>query len=251
MGADYIPEKYVKAAVWMKHFAAALVEQSEIYRTSVEIDELVHAFRVANATCGRPVTCSPVARKTREDSRKAAERLVRPAATRINKDPRIAADLKVAIGLKPREKRRQHIDPPQSVPVLKLRADLSGRMHIRVRDSQSSRRARPKSAAGLELYERITPQQIAEGAGATDAGAIANVGADDAPSGWRFVGVFTRTPIVIYPAAKATGEPVWYVARWFSRRGEPGKFGDPRTLNAIVSGGVRPCRLQLDHRRAA
>ena len=41
------------------------------------------------------------------------------------------------------------------------------------------------------------------------------------------------------------------VAEWFSRRGEPGRFGAARTVNAIVGAGVRPGALQLDRRRAA
>jgi hypothetical protein len=255
MGADYIPEKNNQAAVWLKHFAAQLVATPELYRTTpedaAEIDALVQTFRVANATAGRPATRTSVAIQARDDARKAAERMLRPAAKRINSDPRIASDLKVAIGLKPRKKRRHRIDPSESVPVLNPQADMTGGIHIRVHDSQRGRRARPKWAAGLELYERIIPRDAANGAPAIDASTVANGGAEVVPPGWRFIGNYTRTPIVVYPAANATGDAVYYQARWFTRRGAPGRFSDPRTVNAIYNAGVRPSALQLNRRRAA
>jgi hypothetical protein len=254
MGADYIPERDIKAAIWMKHFAAVLIEHPELYRTTAqdaaEIDALVLAFRVANAKCGRPITNSPVARRAKNEARIAAERLLRPAATRINRDPRIAANLKVSIGLKPRTKRRHRIDPPQTVPVLSLRADRSGRMHVRVHDSQSLRRAKPKSAVGLQLFERIIPRDVAHAASAAGSGAVPNVGADETPPGWRFVGLFTRALFVFDHAAKATGDQASYVARWYTRPGKPGRFGNISTINAIASAGVRPSGLQFNRRAA-
>ena len=72
------------------------------------------------------------------------------------------------------------------------------------------------------------------------------------PLGRCFIGVYTRTPIQIYPATNHTGDEVSYVARWVTARGEPANFGQAATIYAS-HGSVRnlSALTRRDHRAVA
>jgi hypothetical protein len=258
MGTDYIPEKDIKAACWMKRFARLLVEQPDVYRTSpeeaAEIDAAVMAFRVANAQCWPTAIRNRVRVVAKNGARKAAEQLVRPASQRIRTDPRIAPESKVTIGLKPLGKRRGKIPIPASVPVLSPTANISGTVTIRVLDSGSSRGGKPAGAKSMELWERVEltkPQPL----GGNSTGipndldsALPQINSDGE---WRFVGSFMRTPITIYPAIRKTGDTVSYAARWVTQRGERARFGDIISINAIHHPASKLAMNMQDNRRVA
>ncbi|HEX3355837.1 MAG TPA: hypothetical protein VHS31_02555 [Tepidisphaeraceae bacterium] len=258
MGKDYIPEKDIKAACWMKRFARTLVEQPDAYRTTpedaAEIDALVLAFRTANANCWPSAIRNRARKCTKDVARKAAEKLVRPTSQRIRTDPRIAPDLKVMIGLKPPGKRRRQIPMPQSVPILTLSAPMSGVVSIKVTDSISIRRAKPTGAKGLELWERFHPVEetnapIANPSDGDSSKTSANAGGPG--ESWRYVGLYTRTPIEVHPSITKPGDGVSYVARWVTQRGEPAEFGQITAIRPVFSVTTKLGMLMQRRRRMA
>jgi hypothetical protein len=289
MGADYIPERDLRASCWMKNFARRIVEHPDLYRITpaeaAEIDAVVLAFRIALSKAHPIGTRSQSLVRTKNDARKAAERLVRPAAQRFRTDPQIAADLKILIGLKPRTTRRRKIPALESSPSLLLSAAMSGAVTVSARDSQTFRSARPKSAMGMELYERIRPVETMLAAAAAAKAAAAAVKAAAAPDAdpadanpagsssalanpstlntpdassaiaepirFRFIGVYTRTPIRMYPPIRAHGDEVTYVARWVTRRGEPGPWGQPASIRPPLQPAVAGLSMQRDRRARA
>jgi hypothetical protein len=219
MGTDYIPERDHRAAVWMKLFAQELVASPSAYRATTDeasqIDDAVTAFRTANATAWAKGTRTRLAVLSKNETRKAAEQLIRPTAQRIRIDPTITPDLKIAIGLRPGTPRRRRVGPPGSVPVLAMAGQLSGVVDVKVTDSLTHRAARPDGTIGYELYERIVPAGMGDG--------------DDQP--WQFAGTYTSTPIRYQPSAQQPGDQVWLMARWVTRRGEVGTFGNAKGLS--------------------
>lgn len=109
MGADYIPERDLRASCWMKRFARLLVEDPAGYRTTeaqaAQIESAVLAFRTALAVSWPIATRSMTNVRAKNDARKAAERLVRAESQRIRTDSQISPELKARIGLKPRSRR--------------------------------------------------------------------------------------------------------------------------------------------------
>lgn len=261
MGADYIPEKDHHAGRWMKFFARGLVEHPEAYRISpvdaAQIDAAVQAFRTANAIAWATSTATRPNRWAKNAARKAAERLVRPEAQRIRTDPRIPAELKANIGLKPPGKRRRCIPPPESVPRLYLSEPALGVARIQVLDSHSGRRARPRAAIGLELWQRIRPAAVANARyGPTPVASPeeqgdpeARVESSDYP--WRFIGVFSRWPMTFQPRIENHADEVSYVARWVTRRGEPGRFGAAASIQLVRNPALRTGAGRSDPRRLA
>jgi hypothetical protein len=237
MGKDYIPEQDCKAAPWMKNLAKRLVDDPQLFRTTpevaAEVHEAVNAYRIANAKCWPSGDRTRDKVRAKNNARKRAERIVRPEAQRIRKDPRIDASLKVLLGLNTNTRRRRRIPVPTSVPYLRADSDLSGVITVRYQNRENYRTARPEGAAGIELWERITPLAVINARHAMQGGqSVEAEDANDTPDApsphadatWRFVGLYTRTPIIMRPPLQTHGDAVEYIARWVTARGEPGAF---------------------------
>lgn len=255
MGADYIPERDGEAARWMRSLARGLVDHPELYRVSAEdaaeIEAAVVAFRAALARSLTPATRTRPAVSGKNDARKAAERLIRPMAQRIRTDTRIDAAAKVNIGLHPGGKRRRVVGPPASSPRLSLRATLDGWVTVKVSDSETGRRARPREAVGMELYVSVRPAAAARGeVPAGEAGAMTG----ESMAAWRFLGLFTATPFAVDPRAGGPGDEVTLMGRWVTRRGEPGAFGQAKAIRVSAVTRVKAStvgRVGRPHVRAA
>ena len=232
MGADYIPEQDLRASCWMKRFARELVADPLAYRTTEEhaaqVDAAVLTFRTALAISWPPATRSMTKVRAKNDARKAAELLIRSESQRIRTDPQISSELKVRIGLKPRAKRRRSIAPPESVPVLIVRSENSGAVTIRVSDSQRNGRAKPRGSVGMQLYQRIVPRELVSTLTKSDSTIT--------EPRWQFVGVYGSTPIQINPKTNEPGDLICLAARWMTRRGETGAFGQIATTTSCFDG---------------
>jgi hypothetical protein len=258
MGADYIPEKDYKAASFMKNLARQLVEDPEGYLTTpddaAQIDNVVLAFRTANAKAHTPGVISSSLIRAKNDARKAAERLVRPAYQRLRTEPRIPSELKLRAGVKLTKKRRRYVGPPESAANVFAECDNSGRVTIKVNDSVRIRRAKPPEASGFELFERVRSQALIKAirerkrranedkaavaatttaATTTAITTTATTTISAASRGWQYVGMFTAAPITIIPHTAQDGDFVTYAARWVNRRGEPGPFGQTSSVVAL------------------
>lgn len=242
MGADYIPERDHCAGSWMKNFANQLVNQPEVYRTTpseaAEIAALVHAFRTSVAVVHSPRTRTPIACEQKRVARKAAERLIRPAAQRIRVDPTISSQAKVNIRITLPSKRRRRVAPPEGSPLLIAKAMDTGLLRVLTTDRISGKRAKPDGVIGLQLFERVCPRNADPKS------------RDTLP--WRFVDVFTRSPFLYMPRIEAAGDEVSLTGRWVTRRGERGPFSQPISIIPAFNPAPHLDSLNvIDHRRAA
>jgi hypothetical protein len=259
MGADYIPEQDVKAAYWMKHLANALVGDPQRYRTTpdvaAEVLEAVTAYRVAQAKCWPSGDRNAAKVCAKNNARKRAERIVRPEAQRIRKDPRIDLSLKVLLGLNVNTHRRRKIPVPTGVPLLRVQFNLAGAVTVRFLNSENYRTARPHGVAGIELWEKITPHATVEEViarrrgqpmGSDDANDTPDAPSQYATGTWRFVGLYTHTPIRMRPPIQTHGDEVAYMARWVTPRGEPGAFGNRVSVRPAFN-PLRDMGTKQDH----
>ena len=101
----------------------------------------------------------------------------------------------------------------------------------------------------MELYEHVIPrEEIGRFAGSHREAITLDL--NGVPIGWRFVGVFTRTPFAIQPSSRNPGDVVSYIARWITRTGEPAAFSQPQSeriqFNLAPQGLMRtPLRHKL------
>lgn len=196
------------------------------------------AFRTANAKTHTPGVINRSLIRAKNDARKAAERMVRPAYQRIRTDPQIPNPLKVGIGVKLTARRRRHVGPPVTRPTMLATTDQSGRISIQVFDSDLRRKAKPKDVAGFELFHRIRSQAALRAMQeqgvdphSADARELAALAASigEAASDWSYVGYFTASPITIAPLTTQPADEVTLVARWTNRTGVRGPLGNPKT----------------------
>lgn len=247
MGADYIPERNERAATYIRWFARALVNDPVAYRTTpghaADIEALALAFYEANHANVMALQSGVQSRElstTMRQTRKAAEKLVRPEAQRIRTDPKIEGALKVRIGLKVNRKRRRHVGPPAGRPRLSAPRVEINQIYLRVRDSESPyRNALPDGAAFYEVYERVHSLEASNG-----------IATKNENPQWQYLGCFSRPAVIICSSAQKSGQRVDLVARWMSRTCEPGAYGYPITLNVRVDPGA-PSRAQFRNRPAA
>ncbi len=134
-----------------------------------------------------------------------------------------------------------------------LKAMQSGVVQVSVADSSSGGWARPRAAIGMELYERIlpNPHRLAPSAGADEDASHDDVPNNDPPkedashapsatapaaaSSWRFAGVYTSPRFLYEPPVTDHGQQLQLIARWITRRGERGRFGDARTVMTLFN----------------
>lgn len=126
--------------------------------------------------------------------------------------------------------------------MLSIEASISGAVTIRVRDSQSPRRGKPRQAAGVQLYQRIIPRDEEEQLHQRDT-------LTEDPR-WQFIGVFGSTQIQIRPQAGEPGDLICLAARWMTRRGETGPFGQIAATR-MSFGGVRNRGMIQERRMVA
>ncbi|HEV7301925.1 MAG TPA: hypothetical protein VGN72_21500 [Tepidisphaeraceae bacterium] len=221
MGADYIPEQDLHAAIWMKSFARQLLRDLAAYRVSQagadEVADRVRTYRLALVAAREPITRTRAMVLTKTIARRAAERIVRPMAQRLRSDSELAPALKVNLGLRPAKRRVRHVGPPDGKPVLTVVTGRHGETTLTaVHSGHRHRTARPRDTVGLQLFEFIQPL-----------GTAAGDPPGDIELNWRLVGTFTRHRFTVPARAQSFGDRMTFVARWVTRRGETGAFSNP------------------------
>jgi hypothetical protein len=103
----------------------------------------------------------------------------------------------------------------------------------------------------MELYERIIPREVMDGPRPADATDAADPSERPFANAWRFIGLYTRTPITIRPVNTQPGDQASYRGRWVTARGEPAAFGNVISLRLPFTSAPRVSACMPRDRRAA
>ena len=217
MANDYIPPQDAQALAFMQTFAAGIVASPSTYMISAPeaaaIQAAVDQFAAAYADAVDPAQRTPVVVSLKDETRNAAEQLVRQYATLIKYNAGIANPDKIAIGVRPVNPNRDPVECPQTSPVLNVVAATQGTHTIRFADSLTpENRGKPFGASEIQLYVAIDDEPVMDWNQA------------------RFIGKFTKNPMAVSFVPADNGRQATYFAKWASRRGETGPWSSPVTM---------------------
>lgn len=212
MANGYMPRKDSGAMAWFINFRNRLQQQPAVYKVSPgevqAVSAAVDAFAEALQLATAPATRTKSAVSGKDVARAVAEQTCRPIYARIKADPTIADPDKLTAGIRPTNPARSRIGPPDSAPSIHV-ADITGHSHIlRYEQSEVVSGRKPPGAVALQLFRALSDSY------ATDSGDP------------RYLGTFTRNPIEIRLDQSEDLKVACYVARWISRRGVPGPWGN-------------------------
>lgn len=228
MAKKFIPDGDSDFARMARGFASMIAKDPARYHLpeedAAEMMRAVVAFRDAMAVHSNRRTRSMniVARK--DETRKAAEEVIRDAANRIRANRKISAADKWMIGIKDRPTRLRPRTCPQTQPTMRLMSTAPGSpmargtLVIEFGDRwEKLGRGRPKGAARLEYFAILVPP----GTPIPDAPKKRNgltLGYERA---------YTRSPIKVKPPVSDAPMQVVCFGRWAGNVGEPGPFSKP------------------------
>jgi hypothetical protein len=234
MANGYMPRQDSGAMAWFGNFRNRLQQEPAVYKVSPgevqAVSAAVDAFAEAYQLASAPLTRTKSAVNGKDVARIAAEQTCRPIYARIKADPTIADPDKLVAGIRPVNAARSRIGPPDSAPSICV-ADITSHSHIlRYEQSGVVSGRKPPGAVALQVFRAL--------------GDSFDVDAADA----RYLGTFTRNPIEIRLDQSEDLKVACYVARWISRRGVPGPWGN--VVRQRISCDI-PSLGSLSKRRAA
>jgi hypothetical protein len=221
MGVDFIPERDADAVGWMSTFAACAGANAGAYMLSqsdVEtIREAVEAFKACQARAVAPDTRTKLTVRRKNETRLAAEQLIRQYARILKPNAGISDRAKLALGIPLENRARVRRPGPSTSPAVAPIAATPGRQVLVFKDSITpTRRAMPFGATSLQLSL-----------------AVGDTCAED-PATARFLGCFTRSPVTIPFTSPDGGKWATYFGRWMSRRGEFGPWSAPASMRIVA-----------------
>lgn len=201
---------------WAESFVRHLQADPARYGTSQAeadflgslLDKYTRALLASSSEATR--TRGTIAAK--QDARSALEWLCRRFARQIKENLGITDGDKLNLGIRPLNVARTPISCPQSNPLMSIVGAMNTCHILRYKDSAGDGPAKPYGASELQLFAAITDRKHAPQEEA------------------RFIGKFTRNPILMKFTPQQDGLVATYYARWASERGETGPFSIPISM---------------------
>lgn len=216
MADDYIPRKDAKFRFWANTFVSTLLQDPARFAAvpaqanylKLLLDEFDQALAIVSAESTR--TRPSILRKN--NARHALEWACRRYARQIKENLGVEDSDKIALGIRPINTARSEIKAPETWPVLHVIGVTPGQQFLRYQDAATGRGAKPYGVSDLLLFMALTDHRNAPRSEA------------------RFVGKFTRNPIVIPFKQEQDGLVATYYGQWATERGETGPFSLPASL---------------------
>lgn len=224
--APYIPNRDGDALAWAQNFRDKIVADPSTYGLTAGdgtviaavVDSYEDAYALGGGTYHAPVnpaTKTPATTAAKVDAKTAMLLVVRPYAQQIANNAGVSNDDKTAVGVNTRTNTPTPIPAPTSVPILGVRAAITGQTTFQYRDSAAvAGKAKPSGAIACDVFAAASPTPI------TDPGDLV------------YVGTFTKSPFAINWDPSDAGKTAYVAARWKTRRGLVGAFGD--IINSVV-----------------
>lgn len=231
MGRHYIPRSDVDFLVWTGQFMGRAGRSGPRLglssKSAVQLTEAWNAFRAAYTAHLDTHKAAAAAFRTKTQSRRHFEALLRAAVRQIQSQPgltdRDRKELGIAVPKRTRTRRR----PRQSRPVLRIDASKH-RLHI-VRfadESTPSSRGKPRGVQACEVWRAVTPGGQAAPSIPLAPGARS--------SAYECVAVATRSPAPVTFTGAQAGRTAHYIARWQQAGGGVERWSD--IVSASITG---------------
>ena len=109
---------------------------------------------------------------------------------------------------------RVPVAAPTTVPIGKIDRSLNYRHTIRITDSATGSKAKPRGVFGCEVWIKIGTE------------------VPNGPPDYEFYSTDTRSPLQVDFTAADKGKTAYYLLRWVNKRGEVGTWADP--ISAMI-----------------
>lgn len=219
--ADFIPRNDTGFDTLTYGISRRLLDAGDVYNippdVAVEYAQLHAQFRDALALTQRRVG-GPAATYTKNALRKKLEAETRRIAS-IARVSGANAEQLVRLGLKPRAKARKRTRIPRSRPELTILRTDSRRVLLRLRDTASAVRGKPRGMSGAVIYTRVADQP------------------SDNIADWKMAALCSRgTTVLRFGPNVPPGARIWFFARWLNPRLQAGP--PSHVVNTYIGGGV-------------
>lgn len=217
MGSSYIPERDLPALQWMQTFSNGIAANPGMYQLSgadsSAIAGVVSAYDTALQIAAEPTTRTPITVANKDAARNSAKQLCRQYAMMIRPNGGISDAGKQAIGIRPINPDREPIPCPGTSPLLSVVASTQGAQTVKYVDALNPDiSAKPFGATEVQLFLHVADTSSSN------------------PNDAKFLGKYTKNPIVVAFDATQNGKQATYFARWASRRGDVGPWSAAATL---------------------
>lgn len=210
MARGYMSRQDALALRWMLNFAHTIGARQETFKVSAEesatLQSSVEAFETAKTLASDPATRGLRTVFMKNEARQQAERACAALYLRIKFDRTISDDDKLSAGVRIPKPAKQHVAPPESAPLLMLMSlEPDGHILKFGLSDSSTGHAKPEGVTSMQLFRHFEDEPGVEPV---------------------LVGCFTRRPIRVNYEPRDNGRTVTYLARWMTRRGETGPWGN-------------------------
>lgn len=225
MRKDFFPDREADMIDWGRNVIDTLTAAEGHYGVPPDqlaaITEAFVVFEQAYAVASQPATRTQPAVAAKNAGRKLFERQARLLSQRLKANADLSDQDRIDLGINVPKPRRQHVNPPESAPVVQVKRIDGNRATIRLRNlDNSATRALPDTAVGATILWAVGDRPPLN------------------PDGWHLATDTTRTELTLtFDPALPAGTPVHVVALWKSRRNE---FGPPATPTRFRLGEPSP-----------
>lgn len=218
MSQSYIPSRDSDLKAWADNFSTVFTADyaalgflvGDATAIATKVSTYDDAFNLAGTVDRVPV--NPGARTTATIAAMATAKadmiaFIRPFASAIIRNPAISDEQKAELGVTVPDPNKTVIAPPtdQVTMTIAIPGTLQQKLQLRA-SSTPSKKAKPVGSTGCVIF------------GATSETIVTD------PAVLPFIRVATRSDITIDIDASKKGKTMYYAARWFNAKGQPGPY---------------------------
>jgi len=223
MAKDFLPSRDGELLAWSANFDAGVnaapTTMGLTTAQATEYTSLHLGLETAMAAVTNPATRTRGAISAKDAARTPLKAKARELARIINAFPPVTNQMRIDLGLNPRNGSSGHILEPTEAPALEVVSAFGRTLNLKLHPINSSSKGKPKGVQGATVFSFV---------GATPPAEL---------SEWKFEGNTTRTHFEVeFLPSVAAGSQVWLTAFWTNPRGQSGPACVP--ISAYLAGGA-------------
>ncbi len=223
MAKDFLPSRDGDLLTWSANFDTRInAAPTTIGLTVIQASQYsaLHTdFETALAAVTNPATRTRGAISAKDAARTPLKAMARELARIINAYPPVTNQVRIDLGLNPRNNSAAPIPAPTEAPAMEVVLAFGRTLKLKLHPIHSSSKGKPQGVQGATIFSYV---------GATPPAEL---------SEWKFEGNTTRTHFEVeFLPAVAAGSQVWLTAFWTNPRGQSGPACVP--ISAYLAGGV-------------
>jgi hypothetical protein len=206
--APYIPPKDAALSTWLANFSSLITAAPATYgllsSDATAIAAAVLTFQTAYTLVTSPATKTANTVSAKNTDKVLVLATVRPYAQQISNNAGVTSANKVALGLNPKTSTPVPITTPTTYPVLTAQSTSTAGTILRFRDSVASPsvKAKPYGVIGCQIFAKSSTTPITD------------------PTTLLLLTTATKSPVTVpLTPISLPAPPVYFAARWISRKG--------------------------------